>query len=182
MIADCTSCGKSRRIKAKGLCQTCYDKSVQPIALCKRCGKSKRIKSKGHCASCAETIRIQSSSETTNKVREYHKQYRLKPESVAKEKVRNEKRSLTSTYKDRRSRNAFLLRLSKYGITEDFYLSECQKGCQICGSTERLHIDHNHSTGKYRGILCSKCNQGIGLLNDDSNLLQKASIYLQSTE
>lgn len=181
MIADCTNCGKSRKIKAKGLCQTCYDKSIQPVAICKRCGKSKRIKSGGHCASCAETVRIQNSSETTNKVREYHKEYRKRPDSIEKERLRSIKRSATFAYRDQCTRSGFLLRLSKYGITEEFYNSECEKGCQICSSKERLHIDHNHDTGKYRGILCGKCNQGIGLLNDSAEQLQKAVIYLQTT-
>lgn len=177
----CSNCGNLKKIKAKGLCQSCYDKTIRPLAECKRCGKLKPIKTKGYCSACAETVRIQSSSETTNKVRDYHKEYRKRPESIVKEKFRSIKRNTTSTYREQCTRSGFLLRLSKYGLTEEFYNSECAKGCQICGSKERLHIDHNHDTGKYRGILCGKCNQGIGLLNDNAEQLQKAVIYLQTT-
>ena len=180
MIAECGNCGRSVKIKAKGLCQSCYDKATQPVAECKNCGKTRRIKTKGYCASCAETIRIKNSSVTTNKVRKYHEEYRLRPESVRKSKDRYAKRILDPDYTNKCTRAGFLRRLSKYGITEEFYISECNKGCCICGSTYRLHIDHNHSTGKYRGILCGKCNQGIGLLNDNAELLQKAAIYLQT--
>jgi hypothetical protein len=50
--------------------------------------------------------------------------------------------------------------------------------CAICGSTDRLVIDHCHSTMKLRGILCSKCNQGLGLFTDSIEKLQGAIDYL----
>lgn len=56
--------------------------------------------------------------------------------------------------------------------------------CAICGRhqsnlTKRLAVDHNHITGEIRGLLCHKCNQGIGLLQDDYDLLIKAAKYLK---
>lgn len=39
-------------------------------------------------------------------------------------------------------------------------------------------IDHNHETGEVRGLLCSRCNKGIGSLRDDPEVLQKAADYL----
>jgi len=54
--------------------------------------------------------------------------------------------------------------------------------CEICGRNtgKSFHIDHNHVTGKFRGLLCANCNSGIGLLNDDSNRLRAAAKYLES--
>ena len=52
--------------------------------------------------------------------------------------------------------------------------------CQICESTIRLVPDHSHDTGIVRGILCNKCNLGIGLFNDNPELLKNAVGYLQS--
>jgi hypothetical protein len=81
----------------------------------------------------------------------------------------------------------------KFGITEAEYweLWKKQDGkCRICtasfssqhnGSTgrmRRLSIDHCHTTGKIRGLLCSKCNTGIGLFDDRPDLLSKAIEYL----
>lgn len=43
-------------------------------------------------------------------------------------------------------------------------------------------VDHNHNTGKIRGILCHKCNSGMGLLGDNPELLIKAAEYLQQAE
>jgi hypothetical protein len=79
--------------------------------------------------------------------------------------------------------------LSKYGLTEDGYqqLLEVQGGCcAICSSPDAdsrgraLHVDHDHNTGKVRGLLCKNCNQALGLLADDSARLRKAASYLDT--
>lgn len=44
-------------------------------------------------------------------------------------------------------------------------------------TAKRLHVDHDHSTGKVRGLLCRKCNVAIGLL-DSQKLLERAAFYL----
>lgn len=54
--------------------------------------------------------------------------------------------------------------------------------CAICGDAcrlgRRLAIDHCHTTGEVRGLLCSQCNSGIGLLGDRRDLLLAAADYL----
>lgn len=50
--------------------------------------------------------------------------------------------------------------------------------CEICNVQENLCWDHSHVSGKFRGTLCSKCNAAIGLLQDDTLLLNKAIEYL----
>ena len=74
----------------------------------------------------------------------------------------------------------------KYGITIDDYehLLHAQNGvCAICGGVQRgvrpMGVDHNHTTGKVRGILCSECNTGLGKFGDDIELLQAALAYLK---
>lgn len=71
---------------------------------------------------------------------------------------------------------------SKYGLREgDFarLLAEQNGGCAICGKPDLLGVDHCHKTLKIRGILCRRCNGGIGLLQDDPALIVKAAQYLQ---
>lgn len=55
--------------------------------------------------------------------------------------------------------------------------------CALCGGPPtkngKLDIDHDHKAGKVRGLLCHKCNYALGLLQDDSGLLLKASNYLE---
>lgn len=68
-----------------------------------------------------------------------------------------------------------------YGLTNDQYLAmlEKQKGqCAICKEVLPLCIDHDHTTGKIRGLLCDKHNKGLGFFNEDPEILQEAVSYL----
>jgi hypothetical protein len=52
--------------------------------------------------------------------------------------------------------------------------------CAICGQAmERPHVDHDHSTGKIRQLLCHGCNCGIGQMGDDLERVEKAAQYLR---
>jgi len=74
-------------------------------------------------------------------------------------------------------------RRREYGLTEEEYnnmvLSQ-NNMCAICNkpSDRTLHIDHDHVTGKVRGLLCFNCNLGIGLLQEDLIILNRAIEYL----
>ena len=75
--------------------------------------------------------------------------------------------------------------LKKYGLTLKQYesvLADQGGVCAVCKKRKgkyRLHVDHCHTTGKIRGILCSWCNAGMGQFQDDPELLMKAIAYLQ---
>lgn len=78
----------------------------------------------------------------------------------------------------------------KYGITLSDYdnLLEAQGGvCAICKSFEtdkrrgNLSVDHDHETGKIRGLLCNRCNRGIGYLKDNPEILEAAARYLRES-
>lgn len=64
----------------------------------------------------------------------------------------------------------------------DAMLEEQGGGCAICGARpERLaslHVDHCHETGRVRGVLCVRCNQGIGQFEHDPERLRRAADYL----
>lgn len=50
--------------------------------------------------------------------------------------------------------------------------------CTICGSEEKLVVDHDHKSHRIRGLLCNHCNRGLGHFKDDPDLLEYARIYL----
>ena len=75
---------------------------------------------------------------------------------------------------------------SHYGITQDDFdrMLAGQGGrCAICGTTEpgtrgTWRVDHDHGTGQVRGLLCDRCNLGIGYMQDDPEILMAAARYL----
>lgn len=78
----------------------------------------------------------------------------------------------------------------KYGITQDDYLRmlKSQGGkCAICRQPEELErnqklcVDHCHTTGAVRGLLCDACNRGIGSMRDDVSILTAAIKYLSAS-
>lgn len=78
------------------------------------------------------------------------------------------------------------LRFKTYGITEEDYLKMLQEqdnSCAICGTKDWdiPHIDHNHATGKVRGLLCRECNLGLGKFGDSVELMLEAISYLRTS-
>ncbi len=101
-----------------------------------------------------------------------------------KEKIstRNKRKWAKLTKEQRRE-----LKLKEaYGLSLEEYnniLSSQNEMCAICGKKQGeerfpLHVDHDHQTGKIRGLLCQTCNQGLGLFKDNQELLIKAANYL----
>ena len=75
--------------------------------------------------------------------------------------------------------------LGRYGISIDEFESlwNRQNGvCAICGISLKeikYRIDHDHNTGKVRGLLCISCNTGVGLFKDSPVILTGAVRYLE---
>jgi hypothetical protein len=71
--------------------------------------------------------------------------------------------------------------MHRYGIgAEEFdELVRAQGGiCPVCGRENPEHVDHDHVTGKVRGILCFNCNGGLGQFRDSIDALERAVTYL----
>jgi hypothetical protein len=84
-------------------------------------------------------------------------------------------------------KSAYLKKL--YGITLKEYYELLQKQdnkCAICGRHESkfdklLSVDHDHKTGKVRGILCNTCNTSLGGFQDDLDIIQNAYNYIKKS-
>lgn len=119
--------------------------------------------------------------------KEYHREYYLKHKEkinkqVAEYRRNNPEKAKNTHWKGRIKR--------LYGITEEEYNNLLQKQnntCAICNKVEiskyegilrKLSVDHDHITGKVRGLLCDNCNRGIGHLQEDVDILKQAIKYV----
>lgn len=104
------------------------------------------------------------------RAREYHHENRDR----VLETKRQHRKNNQEAYRDRYLRK-------KYGVSSATYdaMAALQKDkCASCGDITALVVDHNHSTGEVRALLCSPCNTAIGLLKEDPKRMRAAIKYL----
>lgn len=167
------TCHPEKRVFLRGLCEKCYRKDVakkRPSA----CHPEKpAISNKtGTCQSC------------------YDKEYNLRRTPEEKERRRNKKREWLKMWRANKSPEEKRIKYlkgkkSRYGLSVEEYqrILDSQNGrCAICknppSEKRELDIDHDHNTGKVRGLLCQSCNIGIGFLKDDYFLVRTAADYI----
>ena len=118
------------------------------------------------------------------------------PEKIEADRERQRKRRAKMTPEQRaenlRRHREYYYRtrkFKKYGMTNeqwDEMWNEQGKRCKVCGtdkteSRDRWHTDHCHTTGLVRGILCSLCNQMLGMARDSERILRAGADYLKIT-
>lgn len=87
--------------------------------------------------------------------------------------------------KDKNRERQRKYRIEQYGISLMDYgcmLLLQDNSCALCFEVfgaERPHIDHDHKSGEVRGLLCRRCNQGLGQLQDDPAILARAIEYVR---
>lgn len=136
---------------------------------------------------CYEEYRVHKTPEDCKNARKeyvskYYKDYRLKNKEERLQKNRKY-----------REENAHKIKFqniySKYKLTEDEYnqiLEVQNNACPICGevldmsNSRKIHVDHCHTSKKVRGILHGKCNRLLGMVNDNTQILENAIKYLKS--
>ncbi len=106
------------------------------------------------------------------------------------EPARQAKLRRTQDWKDGQHPDVFAARIRnnelrrKYGITSEQFnelLMRQGGACAICrGTLKKLHVDHDHQTGRVRGLLCNCCNVGLGMFRDDVAALRGAIAYLST--
>ena len=164
---------------------------MEDLKTCTRCGYRKNIflfaKNRNHCKACRNEIQKEWSK--SNPLSEERKKINQKQQKIWKQK---NKRLPVHTCK--KPPKTHIER--RYGLDECGYfelLNKQNNKCGICGITEedfllttgikrkitKFFVDHDHNTNEIRGLLCDKCNRGIGLLNDNIDTLRNAVAYLE---
>lgn len=176
----CKSCNyiKNQTYRRKRAEELRREKTVCPLyKCCKRCKKTmshtKFYRDKGHndglsswCIECSRKRQRARYETNKPKILGQSKDYYIKHGA----KVR------------------LLRQINRYGIDESHFVELvirsqglcdcCERQLETGGKASKLNIDHDHSTGLIRGILCTNCNTGIGMLGDDVDTLTKAIDYL----
>ncbi len=178
-------------VSSKGLRAAQIDMKIGSIAQCKFCDTefSIRTPSGVFCSSkCAQNFFARKRRQTKREV------HCAVCSSVFLAKTKRSKfcsakckhQSLKPITRDRLLKKAF-------GITHADYLLLVEKQgnrCAICRSDDpskftagnvNWAVDHDHRTGKIRGLLCSRCNRGLGLFLDDVQIISRAIEYLKES-
>lgn len=118
------------------------------------------------CRTCFNTSRRKHYAKHHGKVRDYTNEWRKN----------NTKRTRINRIK------------REYGLSLEEYnsiLKSQENRCPVCNNVfnedKKPVVDHDHTTGKVRGLLCTSCNSGIGLLGDKLFILKKACEYLSKS-
>jgi hypothetical protein len=159
---------------------------------------------RSQCKACRKALDEAYAQANSEKVKAYRSAYRLSNyEQVrAREREREKRESSKPGYRERQAewnkarreqnpeeyrRSLRAAQLRNYGLTEREYreMHQAQNGlCAICGNPQisgrELSIDHDHKTGIVRGLLCHKCNLGIGYFQENIAYLENAIAYLCS--
>ena len=132
------------------------------------------------CRECRKKYGIENKEVITEKKRAYSAQNRKSLAERSREKYNSDAHKLR--VRERNIRNTYSISLDE--LRE---LMDKQKGCcDICGdslahpdSVNSYSIDHNHSSGKVRGLLCCHCNSAIGYVREDEKIIENLVKYLR---
>lgn len=124
--------------------------------------------------------------EVLKKRREAQRKFRERNPTYYRDKMAEKKAKDPEAYAQRVRRTALK---ASYGLTPEDYdkMFKLQRGrCSICRSSDPgqsgkkfLCIDHDHKTGRVRGLLCHRCNRGLGLLGDNLKNILATVKYLK---
>ncbi len=115
---------------------------------------------------------------------------RKPPKTTEEKKALNKKYYQNYKPKARIRWDDHMMRLRRYGMSREEYLelaASQHNKCAICFRSQEnlkrrhLCVDHDHKTGKIRGLLCDNCNKGIGCLQDNPSVVMRALLYLRRT-
>ena len=134
--------------------------------------------------------KIKITEEEKERTKKYCKKYQenlpLRQKIINKEKQKLHLANRTPEQKEKHKRQGILKRYNITLIEYDRLFKKQKSRCAICNTFKPrkkrngLVVDHEHSSGKVRGLLCFQCNIGLGNFKDDINLLKKAIEYLET--
>jgi len=128
------------------------------------------------------------SKEKKDNAHQYYLEHKEHYAEISKQYRKENKSKIAKASKERAGRNRELQIKRKFNLTLDDYntmINNQNNKCAICGDELKFGkltaIDHSHTSGKVRGILCHNCNVAMGLLKENVNTLQSMITYLENS-
>jgi len=170
-------CHPIRKHYAKGLCKTCWRTKYNKKKW-KQHKKSEQVRYQKWYTDNKEHNRRKSKKryrENKSKIQKQNKKYYAKNRNVRSAYIK----SWYDTTYDTRVANRFDIdfKYSELLQAQNGLCAICQ---QTCSTGKRLAVDHCHETNMIRGLLCSKCNRGLGYFKDSLELIERAYEYLKN--
>ena len=107
---------------------------------------------------------------------------RARDAALSAEVIRDRNRRYRLANQSENARNSRKRNLRRFGITIEQFeemLERQADRCVLCSDLMTSpHVDHDHLTGNVRGLLCQRCNMGLGLFRDNTTVLANAIAYL----
>lgn len=130
-------------------------------------------------AECKECKRLEYQQNKEQRSKKAKENYWKNPQ-IARERANKYRKAFPNKVKSTKL-------MQEFGLSYEEYVSKLEAqnySCAICDKHEsnftfKLAVDHDHESGKIRGLLCSNCNNGLGRFHDDLNKLQNAIEYLK---
>lgn len=155
------TCHPERKYHCMGKCKSCYRQDWYAA------NKQKAL-----------DYRAEYYQQNRLEIREKDRRYRR----VHKDQVNHSNREWRKRNPEKYKRQMYVSQLKQYGLTPEAYermLLSQDGACAICRKQNlKLCIDHDHASGKVRGLLCYACNNVLGCSKDSEEILRKAIEYL----
>lgn len=150
---------------------------------CTRCGAPRDREDRSHCAACRAAANGRAlvsvrkrRAENPNYDRDHSRKYREMRKAASP--VGRAQPKITYGLTDEELRQLFENQEGLCAICSKMICFECPA---LHKCLQRMHIDHDHKTGEVRGLLCSRCNQGLGYLRESPIVLRNAAGYLEAS-
>lgn len=157
---------------------------------CPKCGESMSNRGPKLCRICnAESRRIPEKIKKENQKKYKSEYFQKNKEKIYQKRKEREFNYTEEERKERKRKKDNSIFKSRYGISVEeidaIYI--IQKGrCYLCNSPFygddglRMTVDHHHDSGKFRSLLCHKCNSALGLFKENIETLKNAIKYLEN--
>lgn len=164
------------------------------MKICSRCGLPKDLKEfckhrsrkdghSGICRGCSKIVKAEYRSKNPDKIKAYSSRYYSAHKDRENAKARVYRKANPERFKAYEREQHYGLRDAEFKRLLEAQSNSCAV-CEFVFTTEgskeeAANVDHCHTTGEVRGLLCAKCNKAIGLFKDSPVLLERAAEYLQ---